>query len=319
MNKASKKNVNPLRKSYIITKIILLTQNEVKADPLVVNWIEEILVSKKFKFLSKLFTDIFDICAVKEKIFRAFKVLKILLKIDKDDTIENLKELNDFPNRLISYIKESENKDICEDAFYVLYQLIKANAFKDLQYQISVSFIEALFQSIENVNDEENFKALVRIMIEINNIYQDVESNLFLKVYHRSDNSRVFVEVLIRLINEEHNKGELEKMFFTFSSILEKEKSNVLYNSDIDTYIDIILSLLTSFYTQEIKTFIIDSFQKFTLYVPYEKNGYKREEIVDLFKDFADNDTESEVIRQKSIEVLKNMNEYEDEDNSLCR
>ena len=318
MNKDSKKLYNKLRKSKIIAKIILLTQNEVHTDPLVVNWIEEILVSKKIKFLSKLFTDIFDICAVKEKILRAFKCLKILIKVDKDDTIENLRELNDFPIRLISYIKESDKNDLCEDSLYVLYHLIKANVIKDFHYQISVSFIEALFQSIEIVQDEENFKALARIMIEINNIYQDVESNLFLKVYHRSDNSRVFVEVLIRLINEEHNKEELEKMFFTFSNILEKEKSNVLYNSDIDTYIDIILSLLTSFYSQEIKTFIIDSFQKFTQYVPYAKDGYKREEIVELFKDFVENDTESEVIRRKSKEILKNLNEDE-EDDSLCR
>lgn len=321
--KKSKKTKNALRKSQIISKIFLIENNQIKNAPLIINWTEEVLLSKRVNLLNKLARDIFDICSSQENIKKSFHCIKILLTINEEETIKHLQNIPDFPIRLISYIKETGKNELVEDVFYIFNSFIKNTPISNYVYDFSQSFIQSLFDVINLINEEDNFKAVVSILVEISNIYSEAAQNIILKIFHIHQNSRIFIEVLIRMINEESSKEKLIKMMLCLSNIYEKEKKNVLYLSDMETYIDIVLSKLTSLYTQEVKIFIIDSFEKFCLYSDeYYIKGYKSDEIIELFEDFQSNDTESKVIRKKSsniLSILKEKLKEQDSENFTCR
>lgn len=321
--KKSKKAKKPLRKSQIISKIFLIERNHIKNDPLIINWAEEILLSKRLNLLNKLTRDIFDICSSQESIKRSFHCIKILLTINEEETIKHLENIVDFPIRLISYIKDTGTNELIEDVFYILNSFIKNTTISNYIYNFSQSFIQSLFDVLNLINDEDNFKAVVSILVEISNIYSEVEQNIVLKIVHIHQNSRIFIEVLIRMLNEDTSKENLVKMMLCLSNIYEKEKKNILYLSDMEAYIDIVISKLTSLYTQEVKVFIIDSFEKFCLYSDeYYINGYKSDEIIELFEDFQSNDSESKIIRKKSRNILTILNEKlreKESENFICR
>ena len=166
-----------------------------------------------------------------------------------------------------------------------------------------------LFDLLDIIEDDFNFRAAVKILIEINSVYSTLKSNIFLKVYHIHPNARVFNEVLIRLINVEEEPNKMIKMFLCLSNIFDKEQDNILYSTDLESFIDIIILKLQSAYTEELKTFIIDMMERITQYPEYYKRMYKIEEISNLFDDFANNDTETEVVKLKAKKVVDTLSQ----------
>ena len=98
-------------------------------------------------------------------------------------------------------------------------------------------------------------------------------------------------------------------MFLCLSNIFDKEQDNILYSTDLESFIDIIILKLQSVYTEELKTFIIDMMERITQYPEYYKRIYKIEEISNLFDDFANNDTETEVVKLKAKKVVDNLSQ----------
>ena len=97
------------------------------------------------------------------------------------------------------------------------------------------------------------------------------------------------------------------KMFLCLSNIFDKEQDNILYSTDLESFIDIIILKLQNAYTEELKTFIIDMMEKVTQYPEYYKRMYKIDEISNLFDDFANNDTQEEIVKLKAKKVLCNL------------
>ena len=181
--KKSKKTKNALRKSQIISKIFLIENNQIKNAPLIINWTEEVLLSKRVNLLNKLARDIFDICSSQENIKKSFHCIKILLTINEEETIKHLQNIPDFPIRLISYIKETGKNELVEDVFYIFNSFIKNTPISHYVYDFSQTFIQSLFDVINLINEEDNFKAVVSILVEISNIYSEVEQNIILKIF----------------------------------------------------------------------------------------------------------------------------------------
>ena len=98
-------------------------------------------------------------------------------------------------------------------------------------------------------------------------------------------------------------------MFLCLSNIFDKEQDNILYSTDLESFIDIIILKLQSAYTEELKTFIIDMMERITQYPEYYKRMYKIEEISNLFDDFANNDTETEVVKLKAKKVVDTLSQ----------
>ena len=294
-----------IKKSEAINRIFYIEREKLMDAPLVQNWVEELIINEQFKFIDYLTDKIFDLSLSKEKIFSYYHCIKLLIIIDEDDAIEQLNLNEDIQNRLIAYIKSCDKEDICQDALFILSSIFVVD--DKLKPLFTLDFLTTLFDLLNIIEDDLNFKSTVKILIEINTLYDSIDTNLFLKVYHIHPNARVFNEIIIRLINIEDNKPKLIKMFLCLSNIFDKEKDNMLYSTDIETFIDIILVKLQSFYTEEVKAFIIDVVEKVLLYPEYYKNSYKIEEIEDLFEDFANNDTQGEAIRTKAKKVLENI------------
>lgn len=299
-NKPAKKN--RLSRNDIILKLYWIEKEQKESDPLIQNWVEEILLNDHLKLVKKLSEGIFDISLPSKKIVSYFHSLKLLLIIAEEQTLEQLSQNDDLELRLITYIRDSEKEEICQDALFILSSIfVNADKLKDFYTQ---SFLIGIFDLLNMIEDDSNFKAAVKILIEINSIYNSGTVNMFLKVYHIHPNARVFNEVLLRLINTEENKTKLMKMFLCLSNIFAQEQNNVLYSTDIETFIDIVLCKLETTYTDELKAFIIDAVEKVVYYPEYYKSMYKIDDIIELFEDYVNNESQSEAIKKKAKNVL---------------
>ena len=294
-----------IKKSEAVNRIFYIEREKMMDDPLVQNWVEELIVNDHVKFIDYLTDKIFDLSLPKEKINSYYHCIKLLIVIDEDDAVDQLSSNEDLQDRLIAYIKSCDKDEICQDVLFILSSIFVVD--DKMKSLFTLDFLTTLFDLLNIIEDDLNFKSAVKILIEINTLYDSIDTNSFLKVYHIHPNARVFNEIIIRLINIEDTKPKLIKMFLCLSNIFDKEKDNILYSTDIETFIDIVLVKLQSFYTEEVKAFIIDVVEKVLLYPEYYKNNYKLEEIEDLFEDFASNDTQGEAIRTKAKKVLENI------------
>lgn len=292
------------RVANVIKALNKIEENGKESDPLVVNWVQEVLLDERLKLISGITDSIFDICSTKEIIQSSIYYVKLLLRIDSASTIEQLKKVQDFEIRLISYIKAPSTEDICEDVFYIL-KVILLKRKKNLKEYFTFTVIQNLLCMIDRVVYEENLISLVEILIEINSWYFEDEKNVFLVVLRVHDKGRVFMEVLIKLLNIEKKKKKILKILFCFSRIVQREKCRILYYHDMENFVDIVLNRLQFFYSEEVKLFIIDSVEKLLLTEYYYQEGsYRIEELKDIFEDYANKEDESQAILVRSKNIL---------------
>lgn len=296
-----------IKKSEAVNRIFFIEREQMLDDPLVQNWVEELIVNDQVKFIDYLTDKIFDLSLPKEKINSYYHCMKLLIVIDEDDAVDQLSSNEDLQDRLIAYIKSCDKDDICQDVLFILSSIFVVD--DKMKSLFTLDFLTTLFDLLNIIEDDLNFKSAVKILIEINTLYDSIGTNLFLKVYHIHPNARVFNEVLIRLINVEEDPNKMIKMFLCLSNIFDKEQDNILYSTDLESFIDIIILKLQSAYTEELKTFIIDMMERITQYPEYYKRIYKIDEISNLFDDFANNDTETEVVKLKAKKVVDNLSQ----------
>ena len=163
----------------------------------------------------------------------------------------------------------------------------------------------SLFELIDLIEDDLNFESAVNVLMLS-------EHNNFVKVYHIHRNARVFNEILIRLINKEDNQDKMIKMFKCLNNILDNEKDNILYTTDIESLIDIIIIKL-QIAESKLMPFIIDIIEKITNYPEYYKTMYKIDELLNLFEDFAYNNTVEELVKLKSKKIIEQLSQSKKE------
>ena len=178
-------------------------------------WADSLLLNEHLKLIKKLFKGAFDISFKAKQTAIYFHCIKVLLKIDSVLVISQLLSLDDVNVKLITYLRDTQKEKICTDAIYIFESVFsKRNECKELFTQ---DFIMSLFELIDLIEDDLNFESAVKVLMLS-------EHNNFVKVYHNHRNARVFNEILIRLNN-----------------ILDNEKDNILYTTDIESLIDIII------------------------------------------------------------------------------
>lgn len=304
MNKheSSKQSKSKKKREEIIAKLILIEQEHREADISVNAWATDILKNSSLKLIPKLVKGMFDIKQSTQRILVSYHCIRILLIINEQETLRQLKANEDLENRLITYIRDTERENIYQDSIFILCSLFdNPNHFKDFY---TFTFISGLFDILNYIEDDLIFRATVKILIEINSIYDNIKDNEFVKVYHTNKNARVFNEILLRLLNTESNKDRIIKMYRCFNNVIQKEDSCVLYNNDFEAFVDVFLRQLQTTDSEEIKFNIMDVVEKLLSYPTYYKSLYKLEEIKYVFNDYEQRDSESTEVKNKAKAIL---------------
>ena len=304
MNKheSSKQSKSKKKREEIIAKLILIEQEHREADISVNAWATDILKNSSLKLIPKLVKGMFDIKQSTQRILVSYHCIRILLIINEQETLRQLKANEDLENRLITYIRDTERENIYQDSIFILCSLFdNPNHFKDFY---TFTFISGLFDILNYIEDDLIFRATVKILIEINSIYDNIKDNEFVKVYHTNKNARVFNEILLRLLNTESNKDRIIKMYRCFNNVIQKEDSCVLYNNDFEAFVDVFLRQLQTTDSEEIKFNIMDVVEKLLSYDTYYKSLYKLEEIKYVFNDYEQRDSESTEVKNKAKAIL---------------
>ena len=135
---------------------------------------------------------------------------------------------------------------------------------------------------------------------------EDINKNLFLQVFDKSENSNLIGEITLRLLNQEQDIINILKILFCIKSLMSKEKKGTFYTKDLEAFIDIAIRFLESMENNELRCDILDILIKVT---NYEEFGikYKIEELKDLMEECSNNDSVSKEAQEKSILIIDNL------------
>ena len=97
---------------------------------------------------------------------------------------------------------------------------------------INLDLIQILFDSLNKVKDVNVIQNLVKVFIEMNYIYKDtdINSNLFLQIYDKNENSSLVVELTLRILNEEKDSLSIQKILFCIKSLTQHFLNKELYH-----------------------------------------------------------------------------------------
>ena len=268
------------------------------------NW-SKLICQPKFKLIKNLVylleqedTDFQD----KEMIFSLFNHV-LLINPNSANQMINFESL---PKILVDYLfqykKEKSKNDVC--AITTLSYTFKINLYKKL---INLELITIILDSLTIVKEQNVLESLIRILIEINSLYKEVDKNLFLDAYHTNENAHLVGEIILRLLNSETEQSSLEKILFCMKCLMDKEKTDIFYSKDLEAFIDIAIRYLESTENNDLRCFVLDVLQRITRFNEYFHIMYKTKEMQDLLDDYIKSDKVSEKAKNKSRIVLNNL------------
>jgi hypothetical protein len=210
-----------------------------------------------------------------------------------------------FPIAISEYIIQTPKKNLSEDAFFILSLIFDYSSFKNVA---TSQFLKAVLDGLEVINDENNFDSVTNILISINFNYTSLSTNDFVEVFKSHNNSRIFIECLIRILNREKwDKNLMYKVLKCLADVMDTLEDSVMYSSDLETFIDMIISKLESTCTYELRLYTLNVLARITKYDEYYKTRYKIDQIeflMDSIVSLHDAEDDLKVICQ---EILNNL------------
>ena len=294
--------------NQIVLNITKMERKNKENDPKFQAWIEQICdPQSELNLVPNLLTFFLDEMTKQDEKEKILKLLVKLMMLQEESITEQLFSNKNFPKVVVNYITLEDKSKMSDSAFYLLTKLFKEENFKEF---INVKFIEALFDGLTVVHEEDLLIAIVSVLVEINSNYKDQDDNIFLQVHKTSSNSRVLDELLLRLLNNETNKERILKILLCLNKLMITEDSPIFYESDLESLIDIIINKLQTTYTENIKLFFMQMLAKITSYEAYYHNKYKDEEIDELMNDFLEREDQSAEVKKFSQEVVDNITNH---------
>lgn len=294
--------------NQIVLNITKMERKNKENDPKFQAWIEQICdPQSELNLVPNLLTFFLDEMTKQDEKEKILKLLVKLMMLQEESITEQLLSNKNFPKVVVNYITLEDKSKMSDSAFYLLTKLFKEENFKEF---INVKFIEALFDGLTVVHEEDLLIAIVSVLVEINSNYKDQDDNIFLQVHKTSSNSRVLDELLLRLLNNETNKERILKILLCLNKLMVTEDSPIFYESDLESLIDIIINKLQTTYTENIKLFFMQMLAKITSYEAYYHNKYKDEEIDELMNDFLEREDQSAEVKKFSQEVVDNITNH---------
>lgn len=296
-----------------IATLELIKIDKHHTEPLIKRWINQIL-KPPTSIISQIIKEIFSPKTTHKIVEKNYHLIRKLLIICKSDTTKQLCESNGLSCDIINYIGYTAKLIICHDSLMILNVVFKGD---EVKHYLTEKFVMTVFDLLDIINEEENFKSAIRILISVNGIFKPCDDNYFLKVYHFHYNSRFFDEVILRLLNDECEPIKIKEILDCIVLIIVCEQKIVFYSSDLEVFIDIALRQLLFFSYEEVKYRFIDALHKIVTFEEYYKKMYKADEIIDLIEDCLENEHQSQKVKRKCKKIIKTINRhrYDKEDN----
>jgi hypothetical protein len=210
-----------------------------------------------------------------------------------------------FPIAISEYIIHTPKKKLSEDAFFILSLIFDYISFKDVA---TSQFLKAVLDGLDVINDENNFDSVTSILISINFNYTSLSTNNFVEVFKSHKNSRIFIECLIRILNKEKwDKNLMYKVLKCLADVMDTLEDSVMYSSDLETFIDMIISKLESTCTYELRLYTLNVLKRITKYNEYYKTRYKIDQIEFLMDSLISLHDVEEDLKDSCQEILNNL------------
>ena len=267
------------------------------------DWVKEI-TDKNFNLIKNLLNYFMDELTSTNMRENIFKIMRKLYQLKKDVVGPQISSNKDFAKSIVTHINNGDKSKISDNCFYLLTKLFNQNAYKS---EINEDFIVSLFEGLSIVREEDILNDIVVILIEINYEFKNAEENLFLKVHKKHENSRVLNEILLRILNNEHDDSKKIRILKCLNDLMSAYTKSIFYESDLESFIDILLPKLQMTDNNELKKKLLECLDKVTKYNEYYGNMYKVDEITELMEDFESAEAQPEEIRNISKQIVINI------------
>ena len=267
------------------------------------DWIKEIS-NPNFHLISNLLNYFLDELTSTNMRENIFKIIRKLYHLNKSVVEPQINSNKDFGKAIVVHINTGDKSKISDNCFYLLTKLFNKKSFESV---IDESFIVALFEGLSIVGEEDILNDIVLILIEINSTYNNSEENLFLKVHKENDNARVLNEILLRVLNNEHDDNQKIKILKCLDDLMGNQEKSIFYESDLESFIDILLPKLQMTDNNDLKKKLLKCLDRVTKYNEYYGEMYKVDEITELMEDFETSEEQPEEIRSICKQIVTNI------------
>ena len=238
-----------------------------------------------------------------------FSIINQLLLINPSAS-NQLKKFKSLPKIVVEYLlkMKKENDRIDLFAVSILSFSFTIEAYKTL---LSLELIEILFDSLAKERETNVIQNLIKSFIDINFIYKDlndINSNLFLQVFIKNENSHLLGEMILRILNQEKDDNFIQKILYCIKSLMDIKNKDIFYSKDLEAFIDIAINFLERTEIDELRNAVLDVIDKLTEFEEFYNIKYKRKEIQDLLDDCVQSDMVTTEIQEKSKKILNNLN-----------
>ena len=267
------------------------------------DWIKEIS-NPNFHLISNLLNYFLDELTSTNMRENIFKIIRKLYNLNKNVVEPQINSNKDFGKAIVVHINTGDKSKISDNCFYLLTKLFNKKSFESV---IDESFIVALFEGLSIVGEEDILNDIVVILIEINSTYNNPEENLFLKVHKENENARVLNEILLRVLNNEHDDNQKIKILKCLDDLMGNQEKSIFYESDLESFIDILLPKLQMTDNNDLKKKLLKCLDRVTKYNEYYGEMYKVDEITELMEDFETSENQPEEIRSICKQIVTNI------------
>ena len=267
------------------------------------DWIKEIS-NPNFHLISNLLNYFLDELTSTNMRENIFKIIRKLYHLNKNVVEPQINSNKDFGKAIVVHINTGDKSKISDNCFYLLTKLFNKKSFESV---IDESFITALFEGLSIVGEEDILNDIVVILIEINSTYNNPEENLFLKVHKENENARVLNEILLRVLNNEHDDNQKIKILKCLDDLMGNQEKSIFYESDLESFIDILLPKLQMTDNNDLKKKLLKCLDRVTKYNEYYGEMYKVDEITELMEDFETSEEQPEEIRSICKQIVTNI------------
>jgi hypothetical protein len=267
------------------------------------DWIKEIS-NPNFHLISNLLNYFLDELTSTNMRENIFKIIRKLYHLNKSVVEPQINSNKDFGKAIVVHINTGDKSKISDNCFYLLTKLFNKKSFESV---IDESFIVALFEGLSIVGEEDILNDIVVILIEINYTYNNPEENLFLKVHKENENARVLNEILLRVLNNEHDDNKKIKILKCLDDLMGNQEKSIFYESDLESFIDILLPKLQMTDNNDLKKKLLKCLDRVTKYNEYYGEMYKVDEITELMEDFETSEEQPEEIRSICKQIVTNI------------
>jgi hypothetical protein len=268
------------------------------------DWINQIS-APEFNLISNLLNYFLDDLTSTKMRENIFKIFRKLYNLNPEVVKPQINSNKNFLKAIVVHINNGDKSLISDNCFYLLTQLFDPTNFS--LEDVNEEFILALYDGLSIVKEEDTLNAIVVILIEINYQYKDLNSNVFVKVHKSNENARVLNEILLRVLNNEHDDLKKIRILKCLEDLMNSYDKSIFYESDLESFIDILLPKLQMTDNNELKLKLLGCLYRVTKYNEYYREMYKVGEITELMEDFESSDNQTEELRNLSKQIVNSI------------